>query len=322
MNMRIGIVGTGGFAKKHAGIVSRMDGCEVVGFTGTSLEKAEKAASGYSAAAGYEQVEAMLDKEKPDAVYICVPPMAHGPIERSLIERGIPFLVEKPLGAEGTIPGELAKQITEKQLITSVGYHLRYTDGAQKTKELLEGRYVGLANGYWLGSMPGVAWWRTLQGSGGQFVEQTTHITDLVRYFCGEVSEVYAQFNRVVMHERVPGTEVPDNGVVTLKLRSGAVVSLTNTCMLPINHTSGLDLVTDLGVVEFRAHAVRDIRKGQITEFLNLTDPYVKENEAFLHAVRTGDTSRIRSTYEDAHQTHLVSMAAVRSAETGIPVRL
>ncbi|WP_308161354.1 hypothetical protein [Bacillus sp. ISL-46] len=30
---------------------------------------------------GYANVEQMLDKQKLDAVYICVPPMGHGSIE-------------------------------------------------------------------------------------------------------------------------------------------------------------------------------------------------------------------------------------------------
>jgi len=34
-------------------------------------------------------VEEMLDKQKLDAVYICVPPYAHGEIEHALIERNI-----------------------------------------------------------------------------------------------------------------------------------------------------------------------------------------------------------------------------------------
>ena len=56
----------------------------------------------------------------------------------------------------------------------------------------MQDQTIGMALGRWMGGMPGVAWWRRQEGSGGQFVEQTTHIVDLLRYCAGEVTEVYA----------------------------------------------------------------------------------------------------------------------------------
>ena len=91
MTLRIGIIGTGWFSKVHADILSNMDGVDVTAFVGTSLEKAAQAVRGYAAAKAYGNVEQMLDETKPDAVYICVPPFAHGEIELQLVQRGIPF---------------------------------------------------------------------------------------------------------------------------------------------------------------------------------------------------------------------------------------
>lgn len=51
-------------------------------------------------------------------------------------------------------------------------------------------------------------------------------------------------------------------------------------------------------------------------------NPYVRENEAFIHAVRTGDPSQIRSNYSDAYPTHEVTYAALESARIGLPVKL
>jgi myo-inositol 2-dehydrogenase / D-chiro-inositol 1-dehydrogenase len=46
------------------------------------------------------------------------------------------------------------------------------------------------------------------------------------------------------------------------------------------------------------------------------------ETEAFLHAVRTGDRSRILSDYEDGYKTLKVTCAAYESAKRGLPVKL
>jgi len=52
-------------------------------------------AADFEGAKGYGQFIEMLTSERLDAVYICVHPMAHGEIEKELIDRKIPFLVEK-----------------------------------------------------------------------------------------------------------------------------------------------------------------------------------------------------------------------------------
>ncbi len=320
--MRIGIVGTGSFAALHARLVAKMDGVTVAAVCGTAQEKADRFASEFSSAIGYTSVEHMTDKERLDAVYVCVPPFAHGDIERALIERGMPMLVEKPLGLPGSQIGMLAEEVERKGLITSVGYHWWYLESTERAVQLLEGRTFGMALGYWNGSMPKVGWWRKQDGSGGQFVEQTTHIVDLLRYAAGEVTEVYAAFAQRTMHRTLEGVEVADVGTVSLKLANGAVASIVNTCMLPFYQMTGLQLFTDEGVLELGRDELKVLRDGSSTVYANRMDPYIRENEAFLHAVKTGDPSGIRSTYQDAWKSHQVTTAAVRFAEIGLPVKV
>lgn len=322
MTLQIAIVGTGWFATMHADLLSRMEGVKVAGFAGTSLEKAEHLASGYAGAAGYAGVEQMLDGCRPDAVYISVPPFAHGEIEEKVIERGIPFFIEKPIGADLDVPKRVLELVREKRLLTSVGYHFRYMDGTALAREKLQQARVGMAQGYWLGDMPRVGWWRKQEGSGGQMVEQTTHIVDLLRYTAGEVTEVYAAYGLRTMHEKEEGVTTADVGTMTLKLASGAVANISNTCMLPFGHRSELHIITDQGVLELSGKGLNDIRGGTTVRTANRTNPYIAENEAFLHALRTGDTSRILSDYEDAFRTQQVTIAALASAEQGVSIRL
>ncbi len=322
MALQIGLIGTGWFGKMHAEKLARMDGVNVAAFAATTQEKADEAARGYRDAKGFASITDMLDSRKLDAVYICVPPFAHGEIESALTERGIPFLVEKPIGVDAGQPEAILSGIREKSLITSVGYHFRYMDSTAKAKELLQERTIGMALGYWMGGMPGVYWWRSMQGSGGQFVEQTTHIVDLLRYTAGEVKEVYAAYGDRIVAGRNEGVTVPDVGTVTMKLASGAIATISNTCAIPAGDHSGLNLYTDAGVMEIGGSKLVDKTAGLVSEYQNRTNPYDAENEAFLHAVRTGDASRIRSTYEDAWLTHRVTMAANESASTGLPVMI
>lgn len=326
MTLQIGIIGTGWFSKVHAGILTRMEGVRVAAVLGTSLEKAEAMANVYDAA-GYEELGHMLDGQKLDAVYICVPPMSHGAIELELIRRGIPFLVEKPLSTGLDVPQQVLGDVRKTNILTSVGYHFRYQGAAQVLREAMRNQKVGMALGRWMGGMPGVSWWRRQDGSGGQFVEQTTHIVDLLRFCAGEVTEVYAAAAQRVMHETHENVTVDDVANVTLKLQSGAIASIANTCLLPDGEGgAGLQFYTATGVWDWTPDrlllpiaASHPMAGHEIPAGAN---PYERENEAFIHALRTGDRSRILSDYEDAYRTQEITVAAQVSLESGLPVKL
>lgn len=322
MTVNIGFIGTGGIAQTHLHNLARINDADVIAFCDIECARAQKEAQRWPNAKAYTDIDDMLDDRKLDAVYICVPPMAHGEAERAVIARGIPFLVEKPLGIEVQGPMEILKKIKEKGLMTAVGYHWRYREGVQKVRAMLKERKIGMGLGYWMGGMPPVPWWRKQDGSGGQFVEQTTHIVDLLRYLCGEVKEVYAGYSQRVLHEKVAGTTVADVGTVTLTLESGIVANIANTCLLPVEYRVGLDIYTDLGVLEIHHASIKDIQSGVTSEYKESKNPFFVEDESFVHAVRTGDSSKILSNYEDAIQTHRVTVAANTSAETGQVISL
>ncbi len=322
MTIKLGFIGTGGIAQNHLTNLAQLEDVQVSAFYDLDKSRAEKAAAAWPGARAFSNIDEMLESSKLDGVYICVPPMAHGDAEHKVIDRGIPFLVEKPLGIDGEVPAQIAAGIKAKGMVTSVGYHWRYHDSANKAKELLANCRTGMALGYWMGGMPMVPWWRVQSGSGGQLMEQTTHIVDLLRYLCGEVSEVYAAYALRVMHEQVEGTDVPDVGTVTLKLANGMIATISNTCLLPIGHHVGLDVYTDTGVLEIRSGDLRELYHGGSREHKGITNPYLEEDRAFIHALRTGDTSGILSDYADALITHEVTVAANESAESGKPVTL
>lgn len=323
MDLNIGIVGTGWFSKVHGDILTAMDGVRIAAVCGTSQAKADSLAMRYPGAKGFANVTEMLDACELDGVYICVPPHAHGDIEEELINRGIPFLVEKPLGAELETPKRILDSLNRKPLIHSVGYHFRYKDTIQKLKGSLEGRTVGMALGAWMGDMPQVEWWRRQEGSGGQFIEQTTHIVDLLRYTAGEVEEVYATYANRVVHNRYENVTVADVGTVTMKLSSGAIANISNTCVLPGGVGEvGLRLYTDEGILDWNPDRLEVAGTGEKCTYMISDNPYEKESEAFIHALRTGDTSGILSDYADAVKTQRVTCAALESAASGKAVAI
>jgi myo-inositol 2-dehydrogenase/D-chiro-inositol 1-dehydrogenase len=88
-------------------------------------------------AKAYASITDKLNDQKLDAAYICVPPFAHEEIEEKLAGQSIPFFVEKPLATNLETPSRILKVVTERNVITSVGYHFRYMNGTARDLELL-----------------------------------------------------------------------------------------------------------------------------------------------------------------------------------------
>jgi hypothetical protein len=82
--------------------------------------------------------------------------------------------------------------VVSRKLVTAVGYHWRYPRTTEEAQEFLARNPVRLALGYWLDSTPPPEWWIKEARSGGQMVEQTTHIFDLARLLVGGVESIYA----------------------------------------------------------------------------------------------------------------------------------
>jgi myo-inositol 2-dehydrogenase / D-chiro-inositol 1-dehydrogenase len=319
MALRIGFIGSGGIARHHMKTLADLAEGRMVAFADVAEERARGAATEYSGTA-YTDFRQMLDREQLDAVWICLPPFAHPEAELEAAQRRLPFFLEKPIATNMETARQVSRAVTEAGLTTAVGYHWRWYDTTDRARELLSTRTVGMALGYWMGGMPGVGWWRRLDGSGGQFVEQTTHIVDLARYLCGEVTEVYAAFATQALQD-VPDFSVWDVGTVTLKFASGAVGQIANTCLLNQGYTVALHVVTPDLILE-HSGSLRVLRGGKAETIRPAVNPTELEDRTFLQAVQSGDASAIRSPYDDALKTLAVTLAANESAQTGraVPV--
>ena len=73
--MKIAFIGVGGIAGNYLGSLKKLEQ-PVAAICDLNAERAQKAAA-KTAARSYTDHKEMLAREKPDAVFICVPPGAH-----------------------------------------------------------------------------------------------------------------------------------------------------------------------------------------------------------------------------------------------------
>lgn len=318
--VRLAFIGVGGIAGAHLRNLRAMPDVSIVAVSDLNEERANKVAADIGARA-YTDAARMLGEEEIDGLYLCIPPFAHGDAERMAIERGIPFYVEKPIGLDLGLPTEIAQEVARKNLITAVGFQMRYSHAATELKNYVQGRQLGLVNGYYVCPLVTTPWWREQAKSGGQIVEQTIHIVDLMRYVSGDEIKSAYTVAATRVHGNVPNLDIADVHSVSLQFRSGAVGNLISSFAIPRGWHSGVDVIASGLYGRFAGgKATIGTAQGDLTIEDAQKDTMAIADRTFVEAVKTKDGSKIRSPYQDALQTHRLVMAIVRSGQTGEPV--
>jgi myo-inositol 2-dehydrogenase / D-chiro-inositol 1-dehydrogenase len=316
MTVRIGVVGAGFIAGRHVDSLRSVDGAAVVGVADPRTDRAEvlAARAGATPYAGWER---MLEAERVDALYLCVPPFAHGPVEEAAVDLGLPLFVEKPLARDLPTAERLAARIQAEGLLTAVGYHWRHLDTTEHARELLAAAPARLVLGAWLDRAPRVDWWARAEGSGGQTVEQATHLFDVARVLVGEVVAGWATGSR---SPDGPG-DILDVCTAAVRFGTGAVGSFASSCLLPRRSRIGLELVAPgLRLWLTEDELTVDDGDGERTQGARV-DPFAAEDRAFVAAVR-GDGGGVRCDYAEALRTHRLVTAVAAAAADGGPVAL
>jgi len=319
MAVRVGFVGCGGMARAHMGTLAQMNDVTMAAFCDVQRDRAEAAASEHKGAA-YADHREMLERERLDALYVVVPPGFHTDAEIMAAKKGVHLFVEKPIALTVEKAREIEAAIKQAGVISCVGYHWRYQDGAAAAKARLADRPVAMVLGYWMGGLPGVPWWRVMAQSGGQMVEQTTHIFDLARYLVGDIRRVCTAYALRAMTD-VPNLDVPDVGAAVFEFANGAIGTISNTCCLDFGYTVGLHIVSRNLVMEVGGGA-RIVERDKVEQVESKTNANAAENRAFIDAVKSGKRNAIKSDYSDALKTLAATLAANESAATGKPVEV
>jgi predicted dehydrogenase/glycosyltransferase involved in cell wall biosynthesis/threonine dehydrogenase-like Zn-dependent dehydrogenase len=311
---RVGFIGAGGIAERHLSVLSGFSDVEVIAVADPDIGRATAVADLHGATA-YDNTDAMMNDAELDAVFICVPPFAHGSAERAALAAGLPFFVEKPLSADLAMAEAIAADVAKAGLITAVGYQWRYLDTVDAARRALGDQTPQLMQGFWLDQTPPPGWWGRQAQSGGQMVEQVTHLVDTLRLLAGGVASVYGQASHL-SRDRFPGLDVATGSTAILTFASGSIATLSATCLLDWNHRVGLHLFAEGLAIELSEHDVMiDTGHGRHPRQAQ-GDPVWRQDRDFIDAVR-GKANQIRADYAEALETHRVAIAIARSMQTG-----
>ncbi|RKN76034.1 Gfo/Idh/MocA family protein [Paenibacillus ginsengarvi] len=316
MTVKIGMIGAGGIARSHINALKKVEQAKIVSIFDLNTAGAQEAAALVGARVA-ESADALLNPQEIDAVFICVPQFARGELEEIAAKRGIHIFVEKPLGLELAPVRQKEQTIRESGVINAAGYVLRYFDTVQKVKQYLEGKTIHLIQAFRIGGSHPAPWWSQLHMSGGNLGDAVTHQIDMIRYLAGEYKDVTAQFGRNSLQTLKPETTIPDAGAVSFSLQSGAVGTITESCLS--THFSGSEIKfigADFMVnITGNGRTVSIIDNTQNITITSRQDPSYVQDKAFVEAVASGSRESILCSYADGINTLAFTIAAYQAAE-------
>lgn len=315
--VKIAMVGCGGIGNRHTKQLLQIPDAKIQASVDTIPERAEKLATiaGCHAFTDYRDT---LDQV--DAVWVCTPPDSHREITVASLEAGKHVFCEKPMALSLEEADEMIGAAKRSQRLLGIGYCLRFSPWAQMCKEIVSRGEIGEISLAWITRMspiPSTPWLKSQAVSGGMLTEQTTHNLDWLRYVVGDIVEVEG-----LAKTTLPDVDIRDNVVGLLKFAQGAIGQIMASWS---STTSWLEsgLVGTKGVL-------RTGQGGAITVYRQSGEPvvyqpenldmYFEEDRLFIEAISRGTTYPLDP--EEAKQSLAVSLAMLRSAETGQSVTL
>lgn len=312
--MRIAFIGVGGIAGNYRRSLRRLEQ-PVAAVCDLNAERAAQIAA-EEGAHSYADHRQMLEKERPDVVFVCIPPGAHDAQVADVAQAGAALFVAKPVALDLETARRAQKAIAAAGVINQVGYMARYSDITGRARELVGDRPLGMGVGRFMCRMGAThPWWGKAAISGGQMLEQSTHVFDILRYFLGDVACVQAFGHRGLAPDVA---DFPECTVCNLRFASGAAGSVISTCAAKAEEGFAAELIgSNLHLRLLMDTRLRGTIDGESIAFDGEEPGYFRQVEQFLAAVAARDQSRVRSSYADAVKSLAVTVAANRSLETG-----
>ncbi len=321
------IIGTGGIGKRHIRGFLKTGRTELH-VVEPDAAKREEVLSAYPVKAGFADIRE-TDLAHYAAAVIGAPAHVHIPLGQACADAGLPFLLEKPLAVTLDGVDRLVETVRRRKLVVRVAYVRRAGRETIELHRQLKAGRIGEVKTCWINASQEFPKYRPdyqktyyakKAMGGGAILDAASHMIDLLIWVLGDVSEVTAMYDRLVLQ----GVEAEDTAVISLRFRSGAIAQINmNQFQKPnesIINFAGLkgNLALEFSKLKF---ADNDSGQWEITDYMAGLDPmaahearFALQAAMFLDAVE-GKPCHL-TTLDEARANLRVALAAKESYET------
>ena len=261
--LRLALVGCGRIAQTHfAALRQHADRVELVGVC-DNQPQALQAAVASTGATGFASLDDLLAGCDADLVALATPSGLHSRQAVRVAQSGRHVLSEKPMATKWDEGVAMVRACRDAGVKLFVVKQNRLNGTLQLVKRAVEqGRFGRMAmvnvNVFWTRpqSYYDAAPWRgRWDMDGGAFMNQASHYVDMVDWLVGPVDNVHA-YTATLARD----IEAEDTGVMSLRLRSGALASINVTMLTHHKNFEGsITLLGERGTVRVGGVAVNKI---------------------------------------------------------------
>jgi predicted dehydrogenase len=218
--IRIGVIGTGSFAKDcHLpGLLSHPN-ADVVAVCGSDFRRTRRLADDFSVPDVHTDYTELCDRDDIDAVTIVSPPALHAEQAIAALARGKHVFCEKPLGVSVAEVYGMVDAARASICVHQAAFTFRYLYGVSEMRRLLRAGLIGepffvrIQYDGWSGLVPSTeAGWRgQLEINGaGMLLDLGVHLFDIVRHVVAPIASVTGFTHSVprIRFDRRTGTNV------------------------------------------------------------------------------------------------------------------
>ena len=218
MSLKIAIVGLGNIGNTHARIYQSHEQCSIVAVCDMLAEKAQEAAEQYGCQAFADVPQMLAAGVRPDVASVCTAGEENGSHHyqptMDLLNAGVAVLGEKPISNNLAEAEEMVALAKKKNLRYGINLNHRFTPAALHAKEWVEQGRLGELN-----MVDMTMWINNPNESSPHFHMRALHphSLDVMRYFCGDVTQVQAFF------KKGKGRQIWSNAQVNLLFENGVI---------------------------------------------------------------------------------------------------
>jgi len=149
MQFKVNIIGCGIMGKGVARVLGRNPMVHLSAIADLSAEKRDEAKAEFQVERVYEDFRQMLDREKPDAVFVATPDWSHFEPVCACLDAGIHVCVEKPMTTSESEAAEIVRKVRRSGLKMQVAFNHRWLAPYHATyQKLREGKLGDCLMGY------------------------------------------------------------------------------------------------------------------------------------------------------------------------------
>ena len=319
---RILVIGGGSIGERHVRCFLHTQRADV-SLCETSDAVRERVSAAYLLASVHSSFDDALKNEF-DAAVICTPAQLHVPMARTLAERRVNLLIEKPLSTSLDDVDNLATLVSSNGLVAAVAYVTRVHPAVVEMKEAIDSGRFGRPVEAVLTSGQHFPLYRPAyrdtyytrhETGGGAIQDALTHSINAVEWLVGPVTRIVVDADHCVLE----GVEVEDT--VHVITRHGEVMGSFSLNQHQAPNETSLTVICEQGAVRYEANRSRWVScvepgtqwQTEAAFQLERDDLFVRQANTFLDLMHgVGDPP---CPLADGLQTLRVNLAALRSVK-------